>query len=80
MKEESKSEWISKPEIEAFMEKLKEKEYIYNSKIQFLHDHKFNKEMEFWETKRNVMREIRHELQAVVQGHRKGIDATFLFH
>lgn len=66
-------------EIKAFIENLKEERSIMNQKLNFVNQHKFNKEADFIRNRIQVINTILDGLESVVNGHKKGIDVKFLW-
>lgn len=64
-------------EIEDFIAKLKEERTDINQKLRFVYEHKFEKEADYLRTKIQIINTILNELESVVSGNTKGIDAKF---
>ena len=66
-------------EITAFVDRLKEERNSVNKKLSFVHEHKFLKEADYLRDRINVINTIIFELEAVLDGNRKGANASFIW-
>jgi len=64
-------------EVEDFITKLKEERTAINNKLVFVHEHKFEKEADYLRNKISIINTILFELESVLSGHTKGIEARF---
>lgn len=66
-------------EIKDFILKLKELRSDDMKQCNFLLNHKFDREAKYYQERIKVIDEIRMELEMVLDGHKKGIEANFKF-
>lgn len=66
-------------EIKAFIENLKEERTNLNHRLNFVYQHKFNREAEFIRNRIQNINTILDGLESVVNGNKKGIDVKFMW-
>ena len=66
-------------EVKDFIQKLKDERYLMSQKLNFVSEHKFNKEADFIRNRIQVINTILDELESVIGGHKKGIDVKFMW-
>lgn len=66
-------------EIKDFILKLKEHRSDDMKQCDFLLNHKFEREAKYYQERMRIFDEIRMELEMVLDGHKKGIEANFKF-
>lgn len=77
--EMSEKKEIPTQEFRDFLKKLKEGRSELSQHQQFLHEHKFSKEVDHIRTKLAIIDQIRNEFELVLDGHYRGIDVIFKF-
>ena len=66
-------------EVKDFIQKLKDERHLMSQKLNFVSEHKFNKEADFIRNRIQVINTILDGLESVIGGHKKGIDVKFLW-